>query len=209
MPYALNSPEDDLTPRRALVADVLLGGAVGTLLGLLVGLSGSTTVAAIAVAATALAGSVVVLRGSERAVRPLRAGALAVAAIASLLAGTWLERHGALGPTPSEEVAAWRQAGLGEREALLVTAAARTKGKVDLVEPSAKDMTKKTGGKKPLAQYCADLQRLKWKPERELLSWKRRGGEWAEAAQWIETHVSCKNRAEAVLRARTLACAQQ
>ncbi|MFY0535039.1 hypothetical protein [Nannocystis pusilla] len=64
------------------------------------GLSGSTAVAAIAAVATALAGSVVVLRGSETAIRPARAGALAVAAIASLVFGTWLQRHDALGPTP-------------------------------------------------------------------------------------------------------------
>ena len=78
MPHALISPEHDPSSRRALALDVVLGGAVGTLFGLLVGLSGSAAVSAVAAVATALAGAVLVLRGSEHAVRPLRASSAGV-----------------------------------------------------------------------------------------------------------------------------------
>jgi hypothetical protein len=231
MPHALISPDPALSPRHALVADVLLGGAVGTLFGLLVGLSGSTAVAAVAAVATALAGAVLVLRGSERAVRPLRAGTLAVTALASLLVGTWLERHGTLGPTPADDVAAWRKAGLGGRDARLVTAAMWTDGKAELMPMSPRrqvrelmqaglsreqalvhlGLVKETAQKKRRtdAEYCADLERRKYAPNDELKSWKRRGGAWAGAAKWVESHVSCQGRAEAVTRLRALACEPQ
>lgn len=207
MPYALHSPEDDLSPRHALALDVILGSTVGTLFGLLVGLADSTTVTSVAVAATALAGAVLVLRGCERAVRPLRAGTLAVTAVAALLAGTYIERQGLLGPTPADDVAAWQAAGLDLQNAQAATVAQWTKGKAKLTPPAP--AAKKTAGKKPLSVYCADLERLQWKPERELLSWKRRGGTWAESAAWVEKHVPCHQRAETVVRLRKLACAQQ
>lgn len=230
MPHALISPEHDPSSRRALALDVVLGGAVGTLFGLLVGLSGSPAVSAVAAVATALAGAVLVLRGSERAVRPLRAGTLAVTALASLLVGTWLERHGTLGPTPAEDVAKWRKAGLGQRNALLATAAMWTDGKAELTpSPGAQVQELMQAGlsraqalvhlgllkesdvkrRRTDAEYCADLERRKYTPNQELLSWKRRGGAWAEAAKWVEANTSCKTRAEAVTRLRALACPQE
>lgn len=205
MSYALHSPEDDLSPRRALALDLILGSTVGALFGLLVGLADSNAVTAVAVAATALAGAVIVLRGCERAVRPLRAGTLAVSAVAALLAGTYIERQGLLGPTPADDVAAWRAAGLGLHDAQAAAVAQWTRGKASLTAPAATNKA----GKKPLSVYCADLERLKWKPERELLSWKRRGGMWAETAAWVEKNVPCDKRAETVVRLRRLACAQQ
>jgi ABC-type nickel/cobalt efflux system permease component RcnA len=198
-------------PRHALVADIGLGGAVGTLFGLLVGLSGSTAVVAIAAVATVLAGSVVVLQGSERAIRPARAGALAFAAIASLVAGTWLQRHDALGPSPADEVAAWRAAGFSKRSALMMTAASRG-GDVtalqlaDLADDADKKKRKKRKKKRRThEQYCADLESRGYTPAEELRSWKRRGGAWAQAATFVE-RAPCNARAKMVTEMRALAC---
>lgn len=207
MMKALSSPE--LAQRHALAADLSLGGAVGTLFGLLVGLSGSTAVAAIAAVATALAGSVVVLQGSERAIRPARAGALAVAAIASLVVGTWLERQNAFGPTPADDVAAWQAAGLDQRDAQAVTAALWTGAVPQLVLAEADDGDKKKKRKKKrrsVEEYCADLERRNYTPAEELRSWKKRGGAWADAAAIVE-RTPCKVRAKTVLELRRLACA--
>jgi len=196
--------------RHALAADLTLGGAVGTLFGLLVGLSGSTAVAAIAAVATALAGSVVVLRGSETAIRPARAGALAVAAIASLVFGTWLQRHDAFGPTPADDVAAWQAAGLSKRDAQVVTAGMWTGSPLQMV-PAGKavDPSKLTPAKRmakrSAEQYCADLDRRKYTPIEELRSWKMRGDSWAQAANFVEK-LPCNLRLKTMNELRALAC---
>lgn len=212
MMKAFPSPTD-LAPRHALAADLTLGGAVGTLFGLLVGLSGSTAVAAIAAVATALAGSVVVLRGSETAIRPARAGALAVAAVASLVFGTWLQRHDALGPTPAEDVAAWQAAGLSKRDALTVTAGMWTGSQLQLAPaakaPKAVDQRKLTPSKRmakrSAEQYCADLERRKYTPVEELRSWKMRGDSWRQAAKFVET-LPCGLRLKTMNELRAVAC---
>ncbi|WP_224192603.1 hypothetical protein [Nannocystis pusilla] len=208
---AFPSPTDH-APRHALATDLTLGGAVGTLFGLLVGLSGSTAVLAIAAVATALAGSVVVLRGSEAAIRPARAGAIAVTAIASLVLGTWLQRHDAFGPTPAEDVAAWQAAGLSKREAQVVAAGMWTGAPLQAVPAAAKpavDPSKLTPAKRmakrTAEQYCADLDRRKYTPTEELRSWKLRGDSWAQAAKFVET-LPCSLRVKTMNELRALAC---
>lgn len=214
MMKAFPSPTD-LAPRHALAADLGLGGAVGTLFGLLVGLSGSTAVAAIAAVATALAGSIVVLQGSERAIRPARAGALAAAAVASLVFGTWLQRHDALGPKPADDVAAWRAAGLSQRDALAMTAGIWTGtapelSLTELGDDAEKKKKKKRKKKRKIRspeQYCADLERRNYTPAQELRSWKMRGGAWAQAAAFVD-RVPCNMRAKTMAELRALACSR-
>lgn len=210
MMKAFPSPTDHAS-RHALTTDLTLGGAVGTLFGLLVGLSGSTAVLAIAAVATVLAGSVVVLRGSETAIRPARAGAIAVTAIASLVLGTWLQRHDAFGPTPAEDVAAWQAAGLSKREAQVVAAGMWTGTPLHVVPAATKtvDPSKLTPAKRmakrSAEQYCADLDRRKYTPVEELRSWKMRGDSWAQAAKFVET-LPCGLRLKTMNELRAIAC---
>ena len=100
--------------------NVIVGAALGILLGLLVGLSASEVLATVLGLRSEDAGGL--LPGGNGA----RIGGFAVGMAIALMVGVVIRTHGMLEPSPSERAAAWVEAGLSEMDAVQLVAFERT-----------------------------------------------------------------------------------
>jgi hypothetical protein len=128
------------------VADLVVGGAMGMLLGILVGLSRSPVVGEITAALAALL--VAFFGFKSDAASPAapgnlrRIGAFCVAFALFVLLAVWIRANDLLASTPTKRVAAWTSAGFSEHDARALVAAQSTGAKFEVLAPNLRDQYK-------------------------------------------------------------------
>lgn len=148
-------------PGRPLLADIVAGGGMGLLVGMLLGLSVAQAVGGVIAALSALIGGFLGLTGGGEA-RSWRTGAFGLACVAGALLGLFVRSGAVLAPSIEQDVVQWQRAGYSKEQALSYVAFARLGIKPAGTEMTARPTVDATSNAlfADKAGVCARLQRL-------------------------------------------------
>jgi hypothetical protein len=224
-------PLDDPEPR--IWGDVISGIALGSLVGLLVGLSTSPVVGAVISGLVALLATYLGLNGSALPKKPgerakslsevsrshVRIACFSAGAIIGVLLGVVLRTHDALGISKADRLKEWRNLGLSDHEARHLVVLGEL-GLVPKTWPPSSDSTPidvSPDGKEnrrtrvtelygATADECRQLRPDQFSsPAETVNAWKLQGGKWAEAGNVVAS-TSPETQASAAQAIWDLAC---